>query len=67
MPTPVKFTFTGRRRHKVLTRWFHKPVLVLQLEVEGNIYDNSGGRVESQLGKWWIDALPENLNVEKLA
>ena len=63
MPTPDKFT--GRRRHKVLCRWFRKPVLILQLEIEGYIPENSGGRVEYVLRKWWIDARPEYLNVEK--
>lgn len=36
-------TLTGRTRYRIQTRWFRKPLLVLQVEVhtEGVTYDHS--------------------------
>jgi hypothetical protein len=50
---------TGRKRYRILTRWFRPPVLVLQVEVEGYITTFSGGHIDSIFDTWWVDCLPE--------
>jgi len=49
---------TGRRRYRVLHRIFRPDVMVLQLEVEGPL-------TPATTARWWIDAKPEHLLLEK--
>ena len=62
MPTPPKLT--GKRRHRTLLRYFRKPLLVLQLEVEGIVTEHNGGYVKAETQTWWIDAEPIHLTIE---
>lgn len=49
---------TGRRRYRIQRRLFRKPILVLQVEVEGRVYVGGG---DSALNRWWVDADIEHL------
>ena len=57
----VQPKLTGRKRFRLHKRMFQKPLLVLQLEVEGLVPHNDGGRIECELETWWIDAQIEHL------
>lgn len=52
---------TGLLRHRVVTTGMlkKKTYLVLQCEVEGQSAENNGGRVDTHINKWWVDAKPE--------
>jgi hypothetical protein len=53
---------TGRRRHRVEQRMFRKPLVVLQLEVEGYVPQFNGGpMVDGKFKRWWVDAKPEDV------
>lgn len=52
---------TGKTRLRVLTRLFHPPVLVLQVQISGFITTSTGGHVDSEKMNWWIDASAEQL------
>jgi len=55
-------TFTGRTRHRIHTRWFRKPLMVLQREYRYTGFDltNDGGMVDSRPYDFllWEDAPP---------
>ena len=67
--TMIKRTLTGNYRHRVETRWFRKPLLVLQAEVHckgytlGDAYPGDTRDVDEFV---WQDAGLENLKVFKL-
>lgn len=51
---------TGRRRYRLMRKWL-RSYLVLQVEVEGTIFNDYGSHGECFRGTWWIDARPEHL------
>ena len=57
----IKAKLTGRRRHRVEQRMFRKPLVVLQLEVEGFVPKHIGGMVDGNIERWWVDARPEDV------
>lgn len=46
---------TGRISHRVVSRWFRKPILVVQVEMKRLIPEGDSCTVET----WWQDATPE--------
>ena len=52
---------TGRQRHRIHTRLFRKPLLVLQEEWEGFIPEYCGGIVDGNFQRYWLDAKPEDV------
>ena len=50
---------TGRKRYRVLHRWFRKPVLVLQIEINGLVTSWAGNQVYVDEKTWWMDCPPE--------
>lgn len=60
-------TFTGKRRHRTLTRRYRKPLLVLQLEVEGYVTQCDGGVITGTDETWWIDAQVEHITDEAIS
>ena len=58
---------TGRKRYRSARTWFRQEYLVLQVEVEGLITENIGGRVECERRTWWRDATTEDLTEGQIA
>jgi len=52
---------TGRTRHRILTRLFREPVLVLQHEMAGQTITNNGGIIDSEDVVYWVDTQPEDV------
>ena len=57
----MKNKLTGNKRYRVHFRFIGKPLVVLQLEVEGFVPEYSGGHVDGGFRTWWIDAKPEHV------
>lgn len=55
---------TGRRRHRIESRWFKSPLLVLQIEVKGFVPEYTPRSIEGEIRTWWVDAPPEHLMLE---
>lgn len=55
---------TGRQRHRLHTRLFRSPLLVLQEEWEGYVPEYYGGVVEGNIQRYWLDA-PSEFLLEK--
>lgn len=56
---------TGRKRYRSAKTWWGKEILILQIEVEGNVPTNVGGyRIELEHKTWWRDATTADLTVE---
>jgi hypothetical protein len=47
---------TGKKRLRIHRRWFRRPLLVLQLQVEGSVPYGDGCYVAHQAETWWVDA-----------
>lgn len=47
---------TGKIRYRLLQRWFRRPLLVLQIEVEGFVEEYSPVSIDGSIQKYWIDA-----------
>ena len=53
---------TGNKRYRVKTRFMRKPLVVLQIEVEGFVPEYDGGRsVRGEVRRWYVDAKPEDV------
>lgn len=52
---------TGRKRYRSARTWFGHEYLVLQVEVEGLITENTGGWIECETRTWWRDATTADL------
>lgn len=52
---------TGRQRHRIHTRLFRKPLLVLQEEWEGYVPECYGGVIAGEIRRYWKDAIPEHM------
>lgn len=57
----IRAKTTGKWRHRIEQRMFRKPLLVLQIEVEGFVPKHIGGMVDGNTERWWVDARPEHL------
>jgi len=57
----MRAKYTGNRRHRVQNRFLRSPLVVLQLEVEGFVPEFSGGRVDGEIRRWFVDAKPEDV------
>jgi hypothetical protein len=65
----VTHTKTGAKRHRVETRWFRKPLVVLQVEVHAKGYDPGFG-LPYPMGTdvdyhYWRDAQVQDITEEK--
>lgn len=56
---------TGRKRYRVQHRFFKKPLVILQLEVEGFVPEYSPNGIDGEIRKWWIDAAPEQVMMQE--
>ena len=64
----VSYTKTGATRHRVETRWFRKPLVVLQIEVhaKGNeVLDHPYYTVKDVDHRYWRDAQVQDITEEK--
>ena len=52
---------TGKQRHRIHTRLFRAPLLVLQEEWEGYVPEYYGGVVDGSIQRYWLDAKPEHV------
>lgn len=62
----VTHTKTGAKRHRVETRWFRKPLVVLQVEMhaKGHSYTAYLGLGHNIDYKYWRDAQVEDITEE---
>jgi hypothetical protein len=64
----VTHTKTGAKRHRVETRWFRKPLVVLQVEVHAKGYEvlaHPYGMGQDVDHRYWRDAQVQDITEEK--
>ena len=64
----ISYQLTGKIRHRIETRWFKKPLLVLQVEIHrkgSGVMDSNGGRTLDFDDYIWRDARLEDLEFER--
>lgn len=47
---------TGRTRHRIKQRLLRNPLIILQVQVIGEVDDSEPGRVQSRVVEYWRDA-----------
>ena len=57
---------TGARRFRAHARCFRKPLMVLQVQVQGERTENNGGVITTETDKWWKDAQLETFDAKLL-
>jgi hypothetical protein len=57
---------TGKYRYRAQRRWFRQPLLVLQLEVAGNVLTHTAGFIDTHAAVEWRDALVTDMVPEML-
>ena len=55
---------TGNIRYRVLKRFLRAPVLILQVELIGNVSNYDGGHISVGEQTWWEDCKPEGKMTE---
>ena len=60
----ITYQLTGKTRYRIETRWFRKPLIVVQVEVHkkgSEVMDANGGRTLDFDEHIWCDARLEDL------
>jgi len=52
---------TGNKRYRVEQRFLRKPLVVLQIEIEGFVPEFDPQSIQGKIRRWYVDARPEDV------